>query len=602
MKNNELLPFSRNRYYQGKMLTSTDFEAEQRYMNNKRRFFNQMVAGSGILCGLNVISLDDLSVMIESGAAIDDTGREIVVDSSVVKKLSALPGFEELSTDEVSLCIRYRESETQPVYAVSRQECGREFEYNRIEEGYELFLQDKILTDEEFEAETEFYTGGALFSHEDYQVCLKLPANICAGYYVRIAVEVVKCSEAPTQLFYQGMLHTPVLATPDGAHELEILLDHISLEMGQTLVQEYWLLAQADAYEDSSIIVKAGGAKAFVNGVEVPVTTGLHCKINIVSVLPKQLAARETSRVSMELRGMGVNTGIVRLADMKLVRTQEAYLIASVDESERKYVLTIGDACKRASYENCFVKPYPFFMGGNDGRLSAAETQGKRFPDKRLRAIATGTVEIPVGDNAKKGEIFYSGEIMHGLGAGAVYVEVGYESLEENEPLGKTVQTTIYGNPKLFAPKDAQGFVETAVKVLQDKGSFVVALKLHQNINMIILTYRWIAVRFDGEESADMLVQGSGQNIAAVTPTVVLGTKESYFFQVKYNHMKACSVSYELTEPASGEITADGIYTAPSKEGVYEIRIFCTDKPFICTYAYAIVKKKMLEEPATTTS
>ena len=81
-----------------------------------------------------------------------------------------------------------------------------------------------------------------------------------------------------------------------------------------------------------------------------------------------------------------------------------------------------------------------------------------------------------------------------------------------------------------------------------------------------------------------------------MTPTIVLGSKESYFFQVKYNNMKACSISYELTESSSGEITSDGIYTAPSKEGVYEIKIFCTDKPLICTYAYAIVKKKAVDE------
>lgn len=69
------------------MLTSADFEAEQLYMNNKRRFVNQMIGGSGIVCGLSVISLDDLSIMLESGVAIDDAGREIVVENSIVKKL-----------------------------------------------------------------------------------------------------------------------------------------------------------------------------------------------------------------------------------------------------------------------------------------------------------------------------------------------------------------------------------------------------------------------------------------------------------------------------------------------------------------------------------
>ena len=89
------------------MLTSVDFEAEQSYMNDKRRFLNAMVTGSGIVCGLNVVSLDDQSLLIESGMAIDETGREIVVENSVVKKLSTIAGFEELKTNDVCLCIRY---------------------------------------------------------------------------------------------------------------------------------------------------------------------------------------------------------------------------------------------------------------------------------------------------------------------------------------------------------------------------------------------------------------------------------------------------------------------------------------------------------------
>ena len=109
MNNNQLYPFERNRYYAGKMLTSADFQAEQTYFNNKRRFVNNLMYGSGIVCGCGVFSLDDLSILVESGVAIDGLGREIVVDSSVVKKLSAVDGFEQLRTNNASLCLRYKE-------------------------------------------------------------------------------------------------------------------------------------------------------------------------------------------------------------------------------------------------------------------------------------------------------------------------------------------------------------------------------------------------------------------------------------------------------------------------------------------------------------
>ena len=85
MGNNQLLPFERNRYYVGKLLTSADFQAEQSYGNHKRRFLNEMMFGSGILCGLGVYSLDDLSIMVDSGVAMDGCGREIAVESSVVR-------------------------------------------------------------------------------------------------------------------------------------------------------------------------------------------------------------------------------------------------------------------------------------------------------------------------------------------------------------------------------------------------------------------------------------------------------------------------------------------------------------------------------------
>ena len=596
MKSNELLSFSRNRYYKGKMLTSADFEAEQLYMNNKRRFVNRAVIGSGIVCGLNVISLDDLSVMIESGAALDDTGREIVVGSSVVKKLSAITGFESLTTNQASLCVRYMEKEEQPVYAINRQDSEKEYEYNRIEDAYELFLTDSSSLEEEFETETEFYTGGVLMENPDYQVSLRIPANICAGRYVKLELTAEKLSDEKATLFYEAVLQTPVLATLDGSQELKVSLEGVKLEKNEKLTREYWMLAQTEEYEDTSIMVKAGSAKAMVNQVECPVSIGTTYKINIVDIGPELLAARETSRVSLELRTLGAYTGMIRLADITLVRTESAYLIEKVDESVRKYIETPGDAWKRMEYSSCFCEKYPFLGSGiQETSVETKETgAGQDYPD--MPRIATGIVEIPLGDRAKQGDICYSGEIMHGLGPGNVYVEVGYEFLEENQMLGRNAKTTIYGDPMLFDHGDLKVSAKTAVKVYNDKGSFQVALKLEEDVSMLVLTYRWVAIRYDSEKQKDEVDVNHIQSISVVTPTIVIGTKESYYFQVKFNNMKSCSVSYELTEQGSGEISAEGIYTAPSKEGVYEIRIYCTDKPLICTYAYAIVKKKLVEE------
>ena len=92
-----------------------------------------------------------------------------------------------------------------------------------------------------------------------------------------------------------------------------------------------------------------------------------------------------------------------------------------------------------------------------------------------------------------------------------------------------------------------------------------------------------------------------GKRISAMPPTIVMGTRDSHYFNVRFHNMEPCTLTYTLTEKGSGEITTDGVYTAPAREGVYEIRIACTDDPMISTYAYAVVKKNnesAAEQPA----
>ena len=101
----------------------------------------------------------------------------------------------------------------------------------------------------------------------------------------------------------------------------------------------------------------------------------------------------------------------------------------------------------------------------------------------------------------------------------------------------------------------------------------------------------WVAIKFESTEEIEEIEEITEKKITAKTPTVRMKTNSTYFFEVEFENMKPCSLSYKLTEAGSGEISSDGIYTAPAKEGVYEIEIYCTKNPRIVTYAYAIVNK-----------
>ena len=593
MNNNQLFPFERNRYYAGKMLTSADFLAEQTYFNNKERFFNSLMYGSGIVCGCGVFSLDDLSILVESGVAIDGQGRQIVLDSSVVKKLSAVEGFESLRTNQASLCLKYVEEPVHTVYSINQTDPEKEYEYNRIKEGYQLFLMDTEDIPEAFEMETEFLTSGVIVESEDYIAEILIPSVVCKDRPVKLVVRVRNLTGADKRFSLDAVLQVPAFTTPEGGYEIHVVIDDILLDKNEVSEKEYWMTAQDTVVLDTNILLKSGSARAYVDGNAVSVSSGFSLKTAILDINPRELVNRQIGRMSLEMKNAGDSEDYIRLADLRLVRTDTAYIIEEVLENDvKKYVTVPSQEMLRESYMEYFVKEAE--LKGGTERIQTGESAERaelRLGD--IPEVATGIVEIPLGENARKGDICYSGEIMHGLGKGNVYVEVGYEYIAEDKSLGTNAKSTIYGCVDLFE-NDHINLInaETAVKVLNDKGSFVVAARLKENVDFLVLTFRWVAIRFPAGNDIGMAADYSGKSISAETPTVVLGTKESHFFGVRYHNMDSCSITYELTEAGSGEITSDGVYTAPTKEGVYEIRIYCTDMPIICTYAYAIVKKK----------
>ncbi|MCR5033552.1 MAG: hypothetical protein K6A92_11920 [Lachnospiraceae bacterium] len=589
--NNQLYPFERNRYYPGKMLTTADFQAEQDYYINKSRFMNSLMYGAGIVCGLSVVSLDDLSILVESGVAIDGTGREIVVDSSVVRKLSAIEGFSELKGNTATLCVRFKEEPVHTVYSVGHKDSDKDYEYNRISEGYEFFLTEKKGRVRDYEIQTEFLLKETLFKSENYVVEIMIPAIVSKGRNVRIVLSAKKLSSEPVRFSGKGILEIPVFATPDGAHELEVGMDDLTLEKGEVCRKDYWVKVQDVPADETNIILKSGSMSAFENDSAVPAIQSFSQKIRLTKDSPLELVNDEIGRMNLEMRGMGGEKNMIRLADIRITRTDNSYLIDGISESSsRKHIAAPAQELMRSHYIEYFEKSVELSGGLSEVVTGSSENQPASKSGTGPE-MATGILEIPLGRGVRPGDIRYSGEIAHGLGKGNVYVEIGYEHISDDKSLGGNAKSTIYGDPSLFDTKGRElSNVETAVRVLNDKGTFVVAAKPLGAVDRLVLTYRWVAIKFPAGNELELIEDYYDKSISAETPTVTMGTKESHFFGVKFNNMDACSITYELTAPGSGEISADGIYTAPNKEGVYEIHIYCTDMPVICTYAYAIVK------------
>jgi hypothetical protein len=407
-------------------------------------------------------------------------------------------------------------------------------------------------------------------------------------------VRIRKKSAEDVALDYHCVLQVPGFETADGSHDVDVDIKGLRLNKGEVFEKEFWMSVQNIDAQETNVILQSGSADGSEDGNVISVDGNFSLKVVLENTEPLKLVTRQLGMMSLEMQAVGDSEDFIRLANLQLVRTDSAYVIESVKEKGvKKYISVPSRDLERGEFLDFFEKSVD--IRNVPAISSQAPVQETVEKPRGGIEYASGFLEIPLGTDAREGDICYSGEIIHGLGKGNIYVEVGYEYLAEDETLGKNAKSTIYGNSRLFEQAGVAK-AETAVKVLNDKGSFVVAAQLMEDANLLVLTYRWVAIKFPSGADVKEMKFEKNQSISAETPTFVMGPKENHYFGVLYHNMDPVSISYELTEPASGEISADGIYTAPSKEGVYEIRIYCTDSQMISTYAYAIVKKKEFNE------
>lgn len=125
----------RVKYFQGKLLSANDFQAEQSYFRSKNQLHNQLLHGTGVVCGLivSVVSENPRQVSVSPGIAIDGTGQEIIIPSPVVISLDDY-------NDDIYLTLRYHETLADPVPIPGN---SQQNDYSKINEDYEIeVLQD----------------------------------------------------------------------------------------------------------------------------------------------------------------------------------------------------------------------------------------------------------------------------------------------------------------------------------------------------------------------------------------------------------------------------------------------------------------------------
>ncbi len=600
MKSNQKFSFERNRYYSGKMLTSADFQIEQEYVNHKRRFINRVMFGNGIVWGGSVYNLDDLFVMIESGAFIDSWGREIIIPQAEIRKLSAIDGFENIVSDRAYLCVAYDEENINPVYAVRQGE--EKLECNHISEGYRFILIDENDMAEDFNIESEFLTEGEIVDNDEYNMKIVMPATVCLDKYVKVCFILKKKSDKDVKFSFSGTFQMPSLITEEGKNEYFLEMRDEGIKRGEVIKKELWVKAAACKPEDTKIILQPGTAKAYADEIPVDITENLVLDIAIDNVSPIRLVDSIMGKTNLEMRTMVSGSEYVRLAGINFKKTEQGYMILGIEEkSVRKYIEAPADGVLRGEFLD-------YFNHKEDRNAKVgkkADTDFKRHDNTEEKIYREGAFEIPLGKGAKKGETFYSDEIVCGSGDETMYIQLGFDACEEGGgDLSRNI--TIFGDSDIFKEKNHNDkalthrklnmpVAETAVKLYRDRGTFQAGIRFLRDYNNMILKCRWVAVRRPEAESAREkpkgMVGGKVGYISMEKPTLIMKPKESAYLHVRFTDMEPCPVTYGVNEYGGGEVTENGVYTAPAGEGVYEINVYCTNKPVISTFCYAVVRK-----------
>lgn len=157
----ELSHFERNRYFYGKLVTAHDMQVEQDYHVDRLNTLSRLVVGEGVVCGLNVATVeeadDEIEITVEPGVALDCHGRPIVVEDTVTQSLNAPSG------NEIYVFLSHRESSKDHVPVMGSERTYEEnCTYNRILETYEVTYRENPPDIYKTVPEIEFPSGDEL--------------------------------------------------------------------------------------------------------------------------------------------------------------------------------------------------------------------------------------------------------------------------------------------------------------------------------------------------------------------------------------------------------------------------------------------------------
>lgn len=553
MISDELKALERNRFFYGKLLTAEDFIAEQNYFNTKLRLLNSLIFGSGVISGLNVIKTDERSVAIDSGIALDYAGREIIVPEPMIVKINELDGYDEFVRENTDytrafLCIEYNETRTQPIHSIAQSALDDENdgpEYNRITEGFSLYITSKAPEGDPCEAESKALVRKELIS-DTIGVFVVFPRIIRAGEEFILETNIDK-GNADNEVELEFDLRLDGLTAENGSDTVHITFQSRDADSRNETVSAR--LRSSLSFAERGIIrienIKASCNKTQLSASPVYAETSIvgEGRSAVINALDSQ---KEEHRFGLYL------------ARLELYASPQYFILESV--TALPFSQTIPSLADLRSFQ----------IRSEFARTQRSGSAGKLAQPSVQPLTSSGHISVEIPDKARKGQVFTSAEIPHGLGTGAVFINAGI----------------VDGSGIVFEgfPVINGGFAY-GVRVNKDTGMFSVSVRLSRDFDKSTLNFCWLASRVP-EKTVNRRLE--------IYPSVhYAGRYETVQFTAAHPDggvWRNGELEWSVTPEDGGVITQSGTFTAFDKPGFYEISVRCLAEPELSASAFLVVK------------
>lgn len=576
MKNLNYFPFERNRYYYGKLLTEQDFNQEQKYGNDKRRFINRFLFGTGVAAGLRVVAVGEKSISVEAGMALDFSGREILVHTPVNRNLSMIDGFdsaENKKKDYLYLCIEYDEKAASPSLNVTEDPAlGGGGEADRIREAYHLYLTDEEPNRYEQTPESLYRQQVLLCEYDQIFVRQSLPSAVPSGQGFEMAVELENLG--PSRKVSLELEEELTGLTAGEERLFRMQEKEMILERGQKVRRTFLCRAMALDNGKGKIFLRPGGLSLTVGN---KCCRGEQEQSFSVPVLKEELweaaRRRKIEEAMDQIRKDSYPQGIY-LARIYLIKTGGTYLIEQIDQNPFGQYVENG---KLLSGYICWLHEELAALKKEQEQLRKERLPdtGRKKAGNEEKLQTDGVITLDLGIGGKRGQRFASEEIYHGLGLGDVEISLAVAEGDWDYS----------GSSEVF--EELKVKAELAIRVDRARGCFVVGARLIEPTAERSLKIRWRAVLAKRPEDAE-----SEEPRLYIRPNVLqLKVRESFYLETESVNMLNPSVSWSIKTKEGGTITQEGLYTAPNTPGVYEVRAQSEANPQIAASLFVIVRQ-----------